>query len=408
MASYDVVIVGSGHGGAQTAIALREAQFEGSIGIISKDSVLPYERPPLSKEYLSGEKPLERILFRPETHWSTQDISIALSSDVISINCKRKRVRTANGQTIGYGTLVWAAGGTARKLTCRGAAACGVHTVRDKADVDAIAAQLSDGARRVVVIGGGFIGLEAAAVLRKLGCDVALVEAQDRLLSRTSGADLSRFLADEHRAQGVALHLGSSLDRIVETDGKVRGVRLSSGEDLPTDMVIVGIGITPSILPLVDAGAEVGNGVVVDSQCRTSLPDIYAVGDCALHRNAFAGDAYIRLESVQNAHDMAKVAASAICGAEAKYHATPWFWSNQYDISLQTVGLTMGFDQAILRGNPKDRSFSIVYLKNDRIIALDCINKPRDYVQGRKLVEAGLCPAIDRIAAPDVPLKSLL
>lgn len=241
----------------------------------------------------------------------------------------------------------------------------------------------------IVVIGGGYIGLEAAACLSKLGKRVILLEALDRVLARVAGTAISDFFAAEHRAHGVDLRLGVSVVGILGTAGRVSGVRLEDGTVLAADMVIVGIGIVPAVAPLLAAGASGGNGVVVDAQCRTFLPDVFAIGDCAAHANRFADGATVRLESVQNASDQATVVAKVISGGDASYDAVPWFWSNQYDLKLQTVGLSTGHDAVILRGDPESRSFSAIYLRNGRVVALDCVNAVKDYVQGRKLVSAG-------------------
>jgi 3-phenylpropionate/trans-cinnamate dioxygenase ferredoxin reductase subunit len=260
---------------------------------------------------------------------------------------------------------------------------------------------------RAVVIGGGYIGLEAAAVLSKFGKTVVLLETLDRVLARVAGAPLSRFLEAEHRAHGVDIRLGVSVDCILGEE-RVTGVRLSDGQVLDAQMVIVGIGILPAAEPLIAAGAQGGNGVAVDGQCRTSLPDVFAIGDCALHANRYAGGARIRLESVQNANDQATVAAKAILGQPAQYDATPWFWSNQYDIKLQTVGLSIGHDQTVVRGDMASRSFSVAYLKAGRLIALDCVNAVKDYVQGRKLIVDGARVDVMRLIDPATPLKDLV
>jgi 3-phenylpropionate/trans-cinnamate dioxygenase ferredoxin reductase subunit len=257
------------------------------------------------------------------------------------------------------------------------------------------------------VIGGGYIGLEAAAVLRKLGKKVCIVEALDRVLARVAGAPLSHFYEAEHRAQGVDVRLGATVACIEGRDGRVAGVRLADGCVIEADLVVVGIGIVPEVEPLLAAGAADGNGVEVNAQCRTSLPGIYAVGDCSLHANPFAGGAWIRIESVQNATDQANVAAKAILGQPAAYDAVPWFWSNQYDLRLQTVGLSIGFDETLVRGDPASRSFSVIYLKQDRVIALDCVNATKDYVQGRKLLFERATPDRRLLADPNVPLKSV-
>ncbi|WNO52831.1 NAD(P)/FAD-dependent oxidoreductase [Stakelama saccharophila] len=407
MSDPDVLIVGTGHGGAQAAIALRQNGFAGSITMIGAEEELPYERPPLSKEYLAGEKPFERLLIRPEKFWAERGISFRLGDRVTAVDADAHRVTTDQAAVLGYGTLIWAAGGEPRRLPCTGGDLAGVHSVRSRADVDAMMGELGDTAR-IVVIGGGYIGLEAAAVLTGLGKQVALVEAQDRVLARVAGEELSRFFEAEHRGRGVDVRLSTQVDCILGDGGRVRAVRLHDGSELPCGMVIVGIGITPSVAPLVDAGAQGGNGVLVDARCRTSLPDIFAIGDCAYHRNAFADDALVRLESVQNAHDQAAVVAKALCGTEAAYAAVPWFWSNQYDLKLQTVGLSLEHDATVLRGDPDSRKFSVVYLKRGRVIALDCVNTVKDYVQGRKLVEARAMPDTAKLADTDVLLKDLL
>jgi 3-phenylpropionate/trans-cinnamate dioxygenase ferredoxin reductase subunit len=293
-----------------------------------------------------------------------------------------------------------------RRIGCAGNDLIGVHTVRTRADADRMLAEL-DGVEQAVVIGGGYIGLEAAAVLAKFGKKVVLLEALDRVLARVAGEPLSRFYEAEHRAHGVDVRLGAAVD-CIEGEGRVSGVRMQDGTVIPAQMVIVGIGIVPAVEPLIAAGAQGGNGVAVDHQCRTSLPDIFAIGDCALHANRFADDMPIRLESVQNANDQATLVAKTIMGQELAYDAVPWFWSNQYDLKLQTVGLSTGHDQAILRGDPANRSFSVVYLKDGRVIALDCVNATKDYVQGRKLVVERLSPDPAALADASVPLKELV
>ncbi|SOB79808.1 3-phenylpropionate/trans-cinnamate dioxygenase ferredoxin reductase subunit [Sphingomonas guangdongensis] len=402
---FDVLIVGGGHGGAQAAIALRQEKFAGTIAIVGDEPVLPYERPPLSKEYAAGEKSRDRLLIRPAAFWTERDVTMLLGHRVIAVDPVAHTVTTADGSAIGYGQLIWAAGGAARRLTCDGDALAGVHTIRTLADADRMIAELPDVAR-AVVIGGGYIGLEAAATLRKFGKAVTLVEAQPRVLARVAGEALSRFFADEHRARGVDVRLGQSVG-CLEGERRVTGVRLADGALLPADMVIVGIGIVPAVQPLSAAGAAGDDGVAVDARCLTSLPNVFAIGDCALHHNDFAEGPAVRVESVQNANDQAAVVAKLIAGDDARYAAVPWFWSNQYDLKLQTVGLSTGHHAAVTRGDPASRSFSVVYLRGGAVIALDCVNAIRDYVQGRKLVVDRARIAPERLADASVPLKEL-
>lgn len=405
--NYDIVIVGGGHGGAQAAIALRQAKFEGSIAVVGDEPDLPYERPPLSKEYLSGERAFERMLLRQPQFWDERAVTMVPGQRVVGVDAGGHRVTTAGGDSIGYGRLIWAAGGAARTLTCPGADLAGIYGIRTRGDVDRIR-QALDGVARVCVVGGGYIGLEAAAALVKFGKQVTVLEALPRVLARVAGEPLSRFYEAEHRAHGVDLRLNAGVAEIVGEDGRVGGVRLASGEAIACEMVIVGIGIAPAVAPLLAAGAAGGNGVDVDATCHTTLPDIYAIGDCAAHANAFAAGAQIRLESVQNATDQANVAAQAIMGMPVAYHAVPWFWSNQYDLRLQTVGLSTGYDLAVVRGDTASRSFSVVYLRGGRVIALDCVNATRDYVQGRKLVAAGAAVPAARLADASSPLKDIV
>ncbi len=407
MSQADVIIVGAGHGGAAAALALRQQGFEGSIALIGREKEPPYERPPLSKEYLAREKEFERLYIRPPHFWEEKDVQLILGTSVTEIEPMGKTVKLSNGEQMGYDHLIWAAGGDARRLSCSGADLTGVHAVRTRADADRMMAEIDAGAKRCVVIGGGYIGLEAAAVLRKLDIEVVLIEMLDRVLARVAGEELSRFYEKEHRDHGVNIMLETGVDCILGDGEKVTGVKLSDGSEIPADMVIVGIGIVPCIGPLIMAGATGANGVDVDEYCRTSLDDVYAIGDCSAHANDYADGAVIRLESVQNANDMAKVVAQKICGEKVPYKATPWFWSNQYDLKLQTVGLSIGHDRTVLRGDPAERSFSIIYLRDGKVVALDCVNKVKDYVQGKKLVDRHAVIDPELLADNDVPLKAM-
>ena len=403
---YDVLIVGAGHGGAQTAIALRQHGHAGTVALLGNETELPYERPPLSKEYFSGKKPFERILIRPAGYWDEKRIELLPGRHVVTVDPDAHEVVLRDGSRLGYKILVWAAGGTPRRLTCPGHELTGVHTLRNRADVDRMVLELPT-VERVVIIGGGYIGLEAAAVLVELGKRVAVLEAQDRVLARVAGEPLSRFFEAEHRARGVDVRLGMTVSRLDGRDGRVSGVRLDDGESLASDMVLAGIGIIPTVAPLLDAGAGGGNGVEIDAACRTSLPDIYALGDCALQSIPFAGSAAVRIESVQNANDQADIVARQIMGSAGNRRAVPVFWSHQYDLRLQTVGLSSGSDHVVLRGDPAARSFSLVYLRQGQVIALDCVNMMRDFVQGRDLVATGSRCDPTALADAIVPLKAL-
>ena len=402
----DVVIVGAGHGGAQCAIALRQGGFTGTVAMIGREPEPPYERPPLSKEYFAREKTFDRLYIRPPQFWEEKQIDMVLGTEVLSVDPAAKQLSLSDGSTCTYGVLVWATGGDPRRLTCPGADLAGVHAVRTKADCDQLMGEIDGGVRNIAVIGGGYIGLEAAAVLSKLSCKVTLLEALPRVLARVAGPELSAFYEAEHRAHGVDLRTGVGVEAL-EGEGRVSGVRLADSTVIPAEAVIVGIGIVPSVGPLIAAGAAGGNGVDVDEYCRTSLPDIYAIGDCAAFACAYAGGTVMRVESVQNANDQATCVAKAILGDAKPYHAFPWFWSNQYDLRLQTAGLSVGYDQTVVRGNVADRSFSVIYLKQGRMIAIDCVNMVKDYVQGRKLIEAGASPDPAQLADASVPLKEL-
>jgi len=409
MSFVDALIVGGGHGGAQAALALRQRGFEGRVMIITREAFLPYERPPLSKDYLAGDKPFEKILIRPEGFWSERNIEIRTGNAVVAIDPKARSVELGDGTRLEYHSLIWAAGGDPRRLPCPGADLNGVHSIRTRGDADRIRAQIDGGVKRVAVIGGGYIGLEAAAVFRKMGLPVTVIERMDRVLNRVAGPELSSFYEAEHRRQGVELMLDHSVEGLIgDGNGQVRAVSLADGSEVEADLVIVGIGIVPAVGPLLAAGAAGTNGVDVDDFCRTSLDDTYAIGDCAAHSNPYADNRVIRLESVQNATDMANTVAKHVTGERERYNTVPWFWSNQYDLRLQTVGFSSEDDDRVVRGDPDSRSFSVVYLREGRVAALDCVNATRDYAQGRRLIEARCEPDLDALADPEVALKTLL
>lgn len=404
----DVLIVGTGHAGAQAAIALRAAQYAGRITLVGDERGLPYERPPLSKDYLLGEKSFDRLLIRQPSFWAERSVEIIDSCRITQVDAEAHTALAADGRIYRYQHLIWAAGGRARVLNVAGSHAQGIYTIRNRTDADRLLAALPE-ASTAVVIGGGYIGLEAAAVLRKLGKAVTLLEAGPRVLGRVAGEALSQFYEAEHRSQGVDVRVNTQIESIeVGGDGCVCGVRLPSGELLTADMVIVGIGIAPNAEPLLEAGAEGGNGIAVDAHCRTSWPDVYAIGDTALHANLWCKGEPIRVESVQNASDMATTVARALTGEAQPYSAIPWFWSQQYDLKLQTVGLSMGHDDVVLRGDPAARSFSVIYLKEGAVIALDCVNAMKDYVQGKALVQAGAKIAKAQLSDTSITLKEAL
>lgn len=407
MTHFDVLIVGSGHGGVSAASALRHLGYAGSVAIVSDDADEPYERPPLSKEYLAGTKDFTSIHARGPNFWTEKQIELLLGEKVVAVDPEAHQVTTGSGRTIGYGKLVWAAGGAPRALTCDGSDLAGLHAIRTRADVDRLHAELAS-SHRIVVIGGGYIGLEAAATLTKLGKHVTVLEALDRLLARVAAPEISDYFLTLHRDRGVDVRLGAMVTCIEGDKGRADRVQLSDGTVLDADMVIVGIGIVPTISALEAAGADCPNGVTVDEYCRTSLPDIYAVGDCALHHNEFGPKSPVRIESVQNAADQGSTAAHDIAGQPTAYAVVPWFWSNQFETKLQTVGLNAGYDDTVLRGDPQGGRFSLVYLRDGTVAALDCVNMVKDYVQGRSLVECRLRADRARLADATMPLKSLI
>ncbi len=388
------------------AIQLRQKGFTGSIAIIGREDEPPYERPPLSKEYLLGEKSFDRLYIQKAEHWTEKEIELILGAEVVTLDPAGKCVTLKDGRKVEYGDLIWSTGGDPRPLNCSGSELKGIHSIRDRADIDAILEELPD-VERVAVVGGGYIGLEAAAALRKLGKDVVLLEVLPRVLARVAGPEISEFFEAEHRAQGVDLRTGVGVVAFEGKD-KLEIVHLTDETEIEAQMAIVGIGVIPAVAPLLAAGADGGNGVHVDEYCRTTLEHVYAIGDCAAHANRFADGAVVRLESVQNANDQATAAVSAIMDDPQPYTALPWFWSNQYDLRLQTAGLSALHDQTVLRGDPATRKFTVAYLQDGKLIALDCINNSKDYAQGRKLVEAGVTIAPDELADASRQLKSFM
>lgn len=400
----DVLIVGGGHAGAHLAASLRKKGYTGSICVATDETLLPYERPPLSKAYFIGSVQIDRIMMRDEEFWTDNNIEFLLGRKINALDASASTAHLANGDEIRFSWCILATGGQPRKLSAPGADLPGVHYLRTVSDVDAIGAALGE-KRGLVIIGGGYIGLEAAAASREMGHDVSVVEMQDRLLARVACEPVSEFFAEEHRKHGVSLWLGESVSHI-EGDDCVTGVRLASGALLPGSCALVGIGLDPASDLAQAAGLECNDGIVVDASFRTSSPNILAIGDCARHPNIFAND-HCRLESVQHAIDSAEVAADLICDTPREYSALPVFWSDQYDIRLQTAGIGAGADEIVVRGDIEARSFSALYLKDDTLIAIDTINNPKEFLASRKLITGKVKLDRDRIEDSSTPLKKL-
>ncbi|WP_186258177.1 NAD(P)/FAD-dependent oxidoreductase [Burkholderia gladioli] len=402
----DVLIVGAGHAGANCAMELRKAGFEGSVMLLSDETELPYERPPLTKDYFTGDRGGEQIRFRTAEAWLERGIEVRLAHRVEAIEPEAHRVRLADGATLQYGKLVWAAGGTPRRLACEGATLAGVHVIRAKHDIDALKADLA-GREHVVIVGGGYVGLEAAASLTKLGgVRVTVVEAQDRLLARVAGEPLSAFIEGEHRARGVEIVTGAQVAALKGRDGRVSAVELADGRSIAADLVIAGIGIVPTAQRLLDAGAQGGNGVDVDEQCRTTLPDVYAIGDCARRAHPLVAGAALRIESVPSALEHAQIVSASITGKPSPKPGVPWFWSTQYDLRIQMAGIPDGYDEVAVRGELAARSFLVLYLRGGRLIALDAVNATKDYVQGRALLAADVTLTREQLEDLSVPLQA--
>ena len=398
------VVIGGSHAAAQLVISLRTEGWDGEIVIVTEDAYIPYRRPPLSKEYLSGEKSMDDIKIRSSSAYEKVEVQFKLNTKVISINREKKTVSLSCGEELSYSKLALTTGAQVRKLTTPGSNLPGVCYLRDAADVEVIRRYTRDGGKAVIV-GGGYIGLETAAVFRKLGMSVTLLEAGERILQRVTTEKISRFYQRIHTEEGVNVVTGASLVEFVGDD-QVRSVRCGDGTHYDADLVVVGIGVLPRQGLAEDAGLEVGNGIVVNEFAETSDPDIVAAGDCAFHRNSVY-DREMRIESVQNAMEQAKVAAATICGNKKPYEMLPTFWSNQYDLKLQIAGLSQGYDEVVIRGEiEKERKFTAFYLKEGRLLALDAVNRPKDFMMGKKLI---LGKSLDKAALADdsVSLKEL-
>jgi 3-phenylpropionate/trans-cinnamate dioxygenase ferredoxin reductase component len=381
MAGAGVVIIGAGQAGLQTAVELRAAGYSEPVVLVGAEDAQPYHRPPLSKAYLTGEKSADSLLMRGEAFYAEQNITRLFGVAATAIDRAGRVVLLADGRSLPFDHAVLATGADARRLVCDGANLDGVVLLRSKADSDDLRTRLKQ-ASSVVVIGGGFIGLEVAASASKLGKSVTVLEMAPRLMARAVGEGVSAFFAAAHRGHGVDVRLGEGVSEIMGAGGKVSAVRSTTGTIIPCGLVVAGIGVTPNSQIAAEAGLTVANGIVVDASQRTSDPAILALGDCC----AFPGPdgSLLRLESVQNAVDQAKVVAAAILGRETRYDAVPWFWSDQYDLKLQMVGLSAGADHVIERGDKAGNRFSAFYFRQGRLIAIDSINRPADHMRGRK------------------------
>ncbi len=400
-----VVVVGGGHAAGHIVGALRMNGYDGPVRIVADEPVAPYQRPPLSKNYLAGEMAPDELYLKSLDFYERNEVALALGCRVESIDRSAKAITTSHGGSIPYDKLVLATGARVRGLALPGSDLGGIHYLRTMADTDRIRGDLGPG-RRLVICGGGYIGLEVAAVAaRQINAAVTVLEMADRVMNRVIAPVVSTFFGDLHAGNGVDIVTGIE---VVSFEGRKRVERVvtADGRVFPADVVVVGVGVVPNIELAETAGLRCDDGILVDARGQTEDPDILACGDCTRHPNGIYG-MHVRLESVQNAVDQATMVARALCAMTGTYSAVPWFWSDQYDTKLQIAGLSAGHDQTVLRGDPADGAFSIFYLKEGRLLAVDAINRPREYMMGRKLIASGARPAPERIADPASPLKAL-
>lgn len=399
-----VVVVGAGQAGAACVAKLRGLGYQGAITMVGEEPTLPYQRPPLSKKYLLGELALERLYLRPASFYQDNQITVQTSQRVQAIDCAAKNVQLTD-QTLAYDHLVLATGSVPRRLPAAiGGDLRGVFTVRDLADADAMAPYFQPGAK-VLIVGGGYIGLEAAAVAAAKGLQVVLVEMAPRILQRVAAPETSAYFRDLHSRHGVDIREGVGLQALQGTDGHVSGATLGDGTELAVDFVIVGVGIAPATELAQAAGLTLENGIAANSQGRTSDPHIWTAGDCASFPHQ---GGRIRLESVPNAIDMAECVAENIMGAQKEYVPQPWFWSDQYDVKLQIAGLNTGYDRVVARSGDKPGAASFWYFRGAQLLAVDAANDPRAYMIGKRLIDAGKTVPIDRVADPASDLKALM
>lgn len=384
--SAKVVVVGAGHCAGQLVARLRQEGVEGAICVIGEEPHPPYQRPPLSKGYLSGAEARDRVLLRPADFYADKDIELRLATRAVSIDRTARTVSLSDGSTEDYDTLVLTTGTRPRELSVAGVDLSGVHYLRTLDEVDAIAADITDSCS-VAVVGGGYIGLEVAASATKKGARVCVLETESRLLSRVVAPETAAFFAARHAAEGVEIRTGARAAAITGENGKVTGVELASGESVNADVVVIGIGVVPNQELAAEAGLEVDDGIVVDDRGLTSDPAIYAAGDCTRHPSALYGRT-LRLESVHNAMTQARVVAANIAGKDAHYDEAPWFWSDQYDVKLQIVGIADGHDETVLRGDSQTGPFTLFYLRGGKVVAADTVNDMKTHLACRKLVGA--------------------
>ncbi|MCY4263915.1 MAG: FAD-dependent oxidoreductase [Gammaproteobacteria bacterium] len=391
MSDQTCLVIGASHAGVSLALTLRKEGWAGPIKLISEEKELPYHRPPLSKEHLAGKKDLDGMRLRPSKIYDDNAIELLLGTAATGIDRKAKSVILASGEVLAYDKLALCIGASVRKLPI-GQGLERVHYLRTAADVKTIKSQLPS-VGHAVIIGGGYIGLEVAAVLRSLDLNVTVLEMEDRVLSRVTSSVLSDYMNDLHTSHGVTIATSCRVTAIRPGQDVESPMNLEceDGDVMQADMVFIGVGVQPNVGLAYEAGLEVGDGIVVDAHACSSDPDIYAAGDCSWHRNNFY-ESEMRLESVQNANDQARVAAANLCGKRTVYNALPWFWSDQYDVKLQMVGLNNQYDQLIIRGDPKDheKGFALLYLKEGKLVAADCIRRPKEYMVSKQLIPLAL------------------
>ncbi len=397
-----ILIVGGGQAGAQAIDTLRREGFEGRLVLIGEESQLPYQRPPLSKKFLAGEMPAERLLFRHQAFYDEHRVELHLGVRATRLDATARRVTLADGQSVAYDRLLLCLGAIARRLTCPGAELDGVHYLRSIGDVPLIQAALKPGAR-VLIIGGGYIGLETAATARKMGCQVTVLEMADRLMNRVVASSVSDYFAHEHRTHGVHVVCNTRVVRL-EGSSRVERVVCADGTTYAADLLLVGVGAVANTQLAAEAGLKCDNGIVVDEYCRTSDAAIYAAGDCTNHPSP-RFEMRVRLESVDNAFEQAKAASLNMLERPTAHDRVPWFWSDQFDNKLLIVGLSQGHDQQVTRGDPATRSFSVCYLRGGELLALEAVNHAKDYMAARKLIGERVRPDIDKLADGQTALK---